>query len=150
MATGLVWFLLCFCDTCLAGHITSSYTLYHIRVVIMGERCGLTAPKEFCSVKRYSDFHSFNAEVRTLQGQGDEHGGFKSTELPPKRVWPMRASVVQERRRGLACFLMAFEKSGAVLPRQLLLDFLLPETQPDLALRVPTLKPRTRHRVRNE
>jgi hypothetical protein len=127
-----------------------------------GERFGLTALREFCSVKRYSDFHAFDSEVsvrleylsngaptgRTksdgrLCGQTE----FISAKLPPKRLWPMRQSVVDERKEGLCCFLQAFERCDASLPRQLLLDFLLPETQPDLLQRVPSLSPRTRHHL---
>ena len=97
-----------------------------------GGSYGLTAPKEYTSEKRYSEFVTFDTDLcarlqwlanhplppqdSKLGGAGEVYtGGFQPVDLPPKRLWPLRESVIQERKLGLRAY-VAVGHSLPLLP----------------------------------
>ena len=53
--------------------------------------------------------------------------GLWAPSLPPKRLWPGRDSVIAERKKGLQRYIDWIITLEATVPRQVLLQFLLPE-----------------------
>jgi hypothetical protein len=128
----------------------TTFTLFTFELVLAQ---GSSSPKRhYVSTKRYSECAAFHGSLSAWLRQF-ESGGPDLPALPPKRIWPLRGSVVAEREHGLREWLQALATYGSDSPmqsrvlRQLLLDWLLPETQQQhgFAQRSPYCRRRSRH-----
>ena len=105
----------------------TAFTLYAVEVAVVdAEQGGATLYK---AEKRYSEFAALDEELR--EWMDAEHAGSSTglwaPSLPPKRLWPGRDSVIAERKKGLQRYIDWIITLEATVPRQVLLQFLLPE-----------------------
>ena len=93
-------------------------------------RCQDRDGHEWTCEKRYSEFAALDEELR--EWMDAEHAGSSTglwaPSLPPKRLWPGRDSVIAERKKGLQRYIDWIITLEATVPRQVLLQFLLPES----------------------
>eukprot|EP01046_Picozoa_sp_COSAG06_P000974 COSAG06_NODE_29_length_31823_cov_17.447106_5_plen_432_part_00 len=102
-----------------------TFCLFSVEVALPDPELGRA--KLVVAEKRYSEFVALDAELR--EWVVSEHLGSSarhwSPTLPPKRLWPTRASIVAERKLGLQNYLDWIVTLEATRPRRQLLDWLL-------------------------
>lgn len=103
-----------------------SFILFTIEVALPDS--GLGCAKLGVAERRFSEFVKLDAELR--EWMQSEHLGCSTARwapsLPPKRLWPTRASVSAERQGALQCYLDWVMTLEAEAPRRILLKWLLP------------------------
>ena len=94
----------------------TAFTLFTFELVLAQQ--GSSSPKKhYISTKRYSECAAFRGSLSAWLRQF-ESGGPDLPALPPKRIWPLRGSVVAERERGLREWLQALATYGSDSPMQ--------------------------------
>ena len=103
-----------------------SFILFKIEVALPDS--GVGRAKLGVAERRFSEFVELDAELRVWMQS--EHLGCSTQRwapsLPPKRLWPTRASVTAERQGALQCYLDWVVTLEAEAPRRILLKWLLP------------------------
>ncbi len=104
-----------------------TFSLFVIEVALPDHEFGRA--KLVVATKRFSEFVEFDLKLReSMQSEnlGRSTEGWAPAPLPPKRLWPTRASVIAERQHGLQNYLDWIVTLEAETPRRMLLEWLLP------------------------
>ncbi len=103
-----------------------AFSLFIIEVALPDHDLGRA--KLVVAEKRFSEFVKLDVGLR--ESMQSEHLGWSTQRwapaLPPKRLWPTRASVVVERQHGLQNYLDWVVTLEAETPRRILLEWLVP------------------------